>query len=179
MGKMSEETKRKLSIALKGSNNPFFGKKHSEETKRLISLHRKGKCTGKDNAFYGKKHPPHIIEIIKNCERPRGKNHPNWISDRTKLKPNSPGRWEGKLSYEYLEWMRQVKNRDYWQCLIANNDCSGRVEAHHILPWRDHPELRYQINNGITLCHFHHPRKRVDEERYAEAFKKLVAAKMK
>ena len=30
------------------------------------------------------------------------------------------------------------------------------IRAHHILPWRI-VELRYNINNGITLCQFHHP----------------------
>jgi len=90
----------------------------------------------------------------------------------------APRGWDGKISNEYLVWMRQVKNRDYWKCQISNDDCSGRVEAHHILRWRDFPELRYEIKNGITLCHFHHPRKRVDEERYVVQFQELVAAKM-
>jgi hypothetical protein len=79
---------------------------------------------------------------------------------------------------DYRVWMRQVKNRDYWQCQIANDDCSGRVEAHHILPWRNHPELRYEIKNGITLCRFHHPRKEAEEKRYEAAFRELVEAKM-
>jgi len=78
----------------------------------------------------------------------------------------------------YREWARQVKNRDYWKCQISNNDCSGRVEAHHILGWKDHPELRYDVKNGITLCHFHHPKGRKMEEKYETAFKELVEAKM-
>jgi len=40
----------------------------------------------------------------------------------------------------------------------------GYKVAHHILPWRDYPEERYNINNGITLCQYHHPRKREDEQ---------------
>jgi len=41
----SEETRRKMSDATKGENNPMYGKKHSEETKQKISKMRKGKNT--------------------------------------------------------------------------------------------------------------------------------------
>lgn len=41
--KFSEETKKLLSIAKKGMNNPHFGKTHSEETKALITLAKIGK----------------------------------------------------------------------------------------------------------------------------------------
>ncbi|NMJ86972.1 MAG: hypothetical protein EX285_03925 [Thaumarchaeota archaeon] len=35
--KMSDKTKRKMSKANKGKNNPMYGKTHSEETKRKLS----------------------------------------------------------------------------------------------------------------------------------------------
>jgi group I intron endonuclease len=41
--KHTEETKKLISLATKGINNPNFGKTHSEETKALISLARLGK----------------------------------------------------------------------------------------------------------------------------------------
>ena len=49
MGKMSrffsEETRKKISEALKGSKHPFYGKHHSEETKQKISNTKSGvKC---------------------------------------------------------------------------------------------------------------------------------------
>lgn len=42
-GKFSEETKKLLSLAKKGMNNPNFGKTHSEKTRALISLAKLGK----------------------------------------------------------------------------------------------------------------------------------------
>jgi NUMOD3 motif-containing protein len=51
----------------------------------------------------------------------------------------------------------------------------GRLEAHHILNWREYPELRYDINNGITLCHAHHPRKRAEEKRMVSYFTELLS----
>ena len=43
MGNHSEESKIKISEATIGSNNPFFGKKHSDEVKAKISKIHKGK----------------------------------------------------------------------------------------------------------------------------------------
>ncbi len=57
---------------------------------------------------------------------------------------------------------------------MSNQDCDERMEAHHILGWVSYPELRYEINNGITLCHAHHPRKRALEKELAPIFQELV-----
>ena len=123
------------------------GKVLSEETKHKISASRKGKATGVGN--------------------------PKWIKDRTKVKKSRHHAYDT----EYKIWMRKVKNRDDWKCQISNSNCSGLLEAHHILPWAKFPELRYELNNGITLCRFHHPRKRDDEEKLASLFKTIVADK--
>ena len=66
-------------------------------------------------------------------------------------------------------------NRDNWKCKINNSDCKGRLEVHHILGFTKFPELRYDINNGITLCHFHHPRVREEEKRLSPYFMELVS----
>jgi len=52
-------------------------------------------------------------------------------------------------SKQSKDWVKAVKLRDNWICL----DCGDvGIHAHHIKPWRDHPELRYEISNGVTLC---------------------------
>lgn len=102
-----------------------------------------------------------------------GANNARWISDRTKLAKLSNGN-EYRNSPAHKEWSRDVKNRDGWKCRISNGDCSGQIVAHHILPWRDYENLRYEPNNGITLCRFHHPRKRVDEMKLSPYFQQLV-----
>lgn len=95
-----------------------------------------------------------------------------WITDRSLLKKQ-----EERNGNRHKAWSRHVKNRDGWKCKITNGDCSGQVVAHHILPWRDFIDLRYEVNNGITLCHFHHPRKRNDEMRLSPYFQELVNSK--
>lgn len=107
-----------------------------------------------------------------------GLNHHRYIADRTKLAVLSNGE-EYRNSSASREWGKQVKNRDKWTCRIADNNCDGRLEAHHILPWSNFPELRYEVNNGITLCHFHHPRKRNDEVKLSPYFQELVLVKVK
>lgn len=99
---------------------------------------------------------------------PRGASHYLYKINRDELKK------DGKRNDSaHRDWTREVKRRDGWHCRIADQDCAGRMEAHHILSWHDFPELRYKLNNGITLCHFHHPRRRIDEKRMSSRFQSL------
>ena len=106
----------------------------------------------------------------KICSGKMGKNHPAYIKDRSLIKISD----RHSADALYYEWRNKVYLRDNWKCKIGNQDCDGRIEAHHILPWRDYPELRYNENNGITLCHSHHPRKYEDEKRLTPYFQELV-----
>lgn len=143
-----------------------LGKKVSEETKRKISLAKKGK------KYVLGKHWKLSDEIRKSMsERMKGEKHPGWIKDRTLIKQY----WTERNNSEYKQWRKQVWLRDNFKCKIDNPDCKGRIEAHHIIGWTKFPELRYQINNGITLCHFHHPRVREEEKRLSPYFKELVS----
>jgi hypothetical protein len=100
-----------------------------------------------------------------------GTKHYKWITDRSQLVKSDKKHLDG----QYRGWMFAVKERDGWKCKISNADCSGRIEAHHILKWSEYVELRYDINNGITLCRHHHPLSRVKEMEMVTAFQKLVA----
>ena len=114
---------------------------------------------------------------IKNgnySHQPSGENHYLWVKDRTQL-----AKTQERNDSAYREWRKEVKNRDGWKCRISNQDCSGKLVAHHILGWTAHPELRYEVKNGITLCHFHHPRKRNDEMILSPYFQNLVIEKAK
>ncbi len=99
-----------------------------------------------------------------------GEKHAHWIQDRTKL-----AKRQERNDSTYKDWRRRVWLRDNFKCKIANLDCLGRIETHHILIWSEYPELRYEVNNGITLCHAHHPRARAEEKRLVPYFKELVS----
>jgi hypothetical protein len=145
---VTQETRKKIAI----SNT---GKKRTQE--QLVTLSKAH--IGIPNQHKGEKLP----------ER-SGSNHWNWKEDRTTLVVNEKKHLDGK----YREWSKAVKDRDLWKCRIENKDCCGKLEAHHILRWKDYPELRYEVNNGITLCHFHHPRKRNDEMKLSPYFQEMV-----
>lgn len=52
-------------------------------------------------------------------------------------------------SYSYRKWREQVIERDK-KCAICNS--TDKLVAHHIKPFAEYPTLRFDINNGITLC---------------------------
>ena len=111
----------------------------------------------------------------KGCKLPKshpfcqiGKNHLRWVNGNYKKQYK-------RNDSAYQNWVKQVKKRDNNTCIINNKDCSGYCIVHHILPMRDYPELTYKINNGITLCQAHHPRKRAEEKRLIPFFQGLVS----
>jgi hypothetical protein len=151
--KLSAKTKKQLSILKIGDKNPNFGRKMSQEAiekmkKRIVSDETRKK-----------------MSLAMS-----GSNSHRWIKDRSLLKAGKDRPYNTLYKY----WMLAVKKRDSWKCRIGNCDCGGRLEAHHILPWRDYPELRYDINNGISLCVKHHPRKKKEEARLSPFFRSLL-----
>lgn len=142
-----------------------FRKSHPRFTKTLHSFtsfeRSKAHIAAKQNGTHGG----------KGTKRPNmsGPKHFHWKADRSQLVDQ-----RNRSEPAYIEWRRQVWRRDMYKCKIADNDCKGGIEAHHILPWAQFPELRYQINNGITLCHYHHPRTRLGELLLSPFFEEMV-----
>ena len=134
-----------------GGLNPFFGKTHTESVRERISDARKGRRYA-------------VFTEFKKGVRPW--NYRGGVDVRS---------YHSLFSPEYVLWRKSVFVRDSFKCRISNGDCSGQLEVHHILRWADYPELRYQLNNGITLCHFHHPRRKEEEKRLQSEFQALVS----
>lgn len=159
---ITTEKGRKISLALKGNKNACgIGRKISNEA------HIKG-----NKSWFKKGHPSPNKNKVAHWII--GEKNPRWIKDRTQLKVAE----RKDKDVKYIYWAREVKHRDNWKCRLLTSDCKGRLESHHILNWIDYPELRYEINNGITLCHAHHPRGRKREAELSPYLQSLVA-KMK
>ncbi|MCK9370825.1 hypothetical protein M0R04_13025 [Candidatus Dojkabacteria bacterium] len=153
----------------------MLGKHHTKEGKKNIGKPQIGEKNHNWKGGLpkcpecGKELSNRETKICKQCFR--GEYHFAYIKDRTKLKKSE----EERNDYAHREWSKNVKNRDGWKCKINNKDCEGKVIAHHILSYTDYPELRYEINNGITLCHAHHPIKWAEEKRLIPFFTGLVS----
>ncbi len=82
-----------------------------------------------------------------------GKNHPNWKGGIT------PESNKIRRSLKYEIWRKEVYERDYWTCRICGKHCKRKdIVAHHLKLFSKFPELRFSIDNGITLCRSCHTR---------------------
>jgi len=50
-----------------------------------------------------------------------------------------------------VEWRKAVFERDGYTCRVCGVR-GGRLQAHHIKPFKDHLALRHDVSNGIALC---------------------------
>lgn len=99
------------------------GWRYTEETKRKISEVKKGKP---------------LLHLV-------GEKNPNWNGGVT------PINHKIRNSLEYKNWRREVFERDNYTCLNCNVR-GGVLNADHIKPFTKYPELRFDVNNGRTLC---------------------------
>lgn len=145
------------------------GKNLTEETKKKISDTRIGLYTEKENPNWrGGKYiscnycekpmwrTPCEIKKNKNnfcstqcksdwqAENMKGENNPNFIDGTYKNTERK------RLGRQYKFWRRECMKRDSWVC----QDCGTKKDltVHHIKPFAQYPEDRFETNNGITLC---------------------------
>lgn len=145
----------KTNIKKYGCANPFSSEQIKEKIKN-INIER-----------YGVKVPTQNPEIrakgISTCLEKYGVPSYGVIYSREHKGELSPT-WKGGVSYhrverstfDYRYWRKSVFKRDLYTCKCCG-DKSGvgnkvELNAHHIKNWKDNEDLRYDINNGITLC---------------------------
>lgn len=125
-----------MACSKKGNKNRL-GKFHNEKTREKISrtLSKKMKSGEIESS---------LIKWYK--QKPRfGINSPNWQGGKTTI-----GRGI-RMSLVYKKWRYSVLKRDKYKCIRCGiND--GKLQAHHIKPFAQFPQLRFNINNGETIC---------------------------
>ena len=89
---------------------------------------------------------PFLSQFKKDKKKSRrNEDHWNWkggISSENAILRNSA---------EYKEWRKSVFDRDNYTCQKCFT--SGAVlNAHHIKHWAKYKDIRFDINNGLTLC---------------------------
>lgn len=78
-------------------------------------------------------------------------NHWNWQNGKTALNDKI------RNSLEYKQWRFAVYQRDYFTCQICGYKSKYKkgncdICANHIKKFSDYPDLRFLLENGITLC---------------------------
>lgn len=124
-----------LSKALKGRKKPPFSKEHK---KNIADGHRGKKYIRRK---IGYQHPNRGRKFPLNS----GKNHWHWKGG------NSRYYKEGYWSKEYINWRMTIFIRDNYTCQGCQK-VGGYLTAHHVKSWAKYPKLRFETNNGITLC---------------------------
>lgn len=76
---------------------------------------------------------------------------------------------------QYKEWRKQVYKRDNHTCRWPHCNKKTKLNAHHIRTWAHYPGLRFDVNNGITLCKQHHKMITGMEEIYESTFFRILA----
>lgn len=140
-------------------NKSRIGSKHpiGNETRKKISETLKGKGIIPKSIFKDGHLPwnknTHGLQISW-CKGKKkniccGKTHWNWkggiTSEQEKL----------RKSIESKNWRRLIFIRDDFTCQYCKQ-IGGKLRAHHIKLWSKYPDLRFEIENGITLCEFCH-----------------------
>lgn len=56
---------------------------------------------------------------------------------------------------KYVEWAKKVKERDKFQCQICGKE-NVYLHSHHLYSWDIWVNMRYDVENGVTLCYTCH-----------------------
>jgi len=161
-----------------------FGAEWRDQSRKASSLAQKGVPKSKEHrakiaaALRGKKHTPERRAAVAAAAmgRPAWNEGLNKLNHPERITYGKPGaehwNWQGgiaedrssvRMTPEYRAWRTAVFRRDGFRCVKCRS--RDRIQADHKLRWRDHPELRYDIENGQTLCHEHHVEKTNEERR--------------
>ena len=82
--------------------------------------------------------------FVAGQRRIRGPEHHNY-------NPSAKPRSKGWYVQEQQKWSAAIRERDNYTCQNCGRR-GGDLQAHHVLSWSKHPELRFELFNGVTLC---------------------------
>jgi hypothetical protein len=88
---------------------------------------------------------------------PKGEKHYNW-------KGGKP--WKRFADPRYISWRNLVLERDNFICQDCDENFATRgrwLHAHHLKSYKEYPNLRLELSNGVTLCKWCHMKRHKKE----------------
>lgn len=169
---LTEEAKQKASISHKKNPTRYWlGKKRgplSEEIKEKLSKALKGRMGISRPAWNKGLKTPKEVREKQRCAKLKNPVR-YWLNKHYPICGDLSPNWKGGItkenhkirsSLEYKIWRRSVFERDKYTCIWcgakSGNGKAVVLNADHIKPFADYPELRFAIDNGRTLCKICH-----------------------
>lgn len=96
-----------------------------------------------------------VQRICKHCRKPfQGRPQRKYCSMQCSQDAQKKIGKDSRVNWMYRRWRKLVFERDNFTCVRCG--ANKNITAHHIKPWNDYPELRYEVSNGETLCNYCH-----------------------
>jgi hypothetical protein len=140
----SEETKKKMSESQSGENGFWFGKRMSLDAREKMSLKRRGK----DNVMFGKTHTPEARKKIS--EKNSGENNPGF-NKKTK---NASSSYLGVSIHNYTQ---NEKKYSVWRATIKLNKKQIHIGSYKIEIEAAKAYDNYVIENNLTTRKLNFP----------------------
>lgn len=191
-----EEYKRRLSERAVG-NKHSLGMVRTKEHKESIAIANTLRCKGKPT--WSSTHKEEMAKIMRGSNNPAWKGGVTKLKYESRDRMGSVelsnklsklrvgelnGSWKGGLTpinklirggLKIKRWRTSVFERDIYTCQMPGCDKINKyLNAHHIKRFSDFPELRTDIDNGITLCNKCHNKTKGKEKDFEKVLTDIV-----
>jgi hypothetical protein len=136
----TDETRKKLSDSQMGHVGYNKGVPVSDETKQKLSNALKGRSTRGSGWHWSEEYRRNKALMQK------GEKSHLWkggLTEKNKAIRNS---------VDFALWREEVFKRDNWTCQDCKKRDGSELHPHHIKRFSEYPELRFVVENGVTLC---------------------------
>ena len=92
------------------------------------------------------KYTPQYLRDLRKINVKRGKNSNLWTGGVSSINRRI------RASADFKNWRTKIFERDNYTCQYCKKRGGIELHPHHIKPFAYYPELRFRVQNGVTLC---------------------------